>query len=102
MSREATSQDRAQNTTECAARSASAVSASRHIDPLYWSLRGEVACALHAPGPQSPRWAAERWAEVPTAMRNRQGIRYQCQHCADSKTPIVHQRLNTHAHQQQG
>lgn len=65
-------------------------------DPLYWSVRGEVACAMHMPPSGSPRWSQERWAEVPSDVRTRHRIRYQCQHCAQSKTPIVHRRLNTH------
>ena len=65
---------------------------------LYWSVRGEVACAQHVPRPGSDRWSEERWAEVPSEVGSRRAIRYQCQHCADSKTPIVHQWLNTHVH----
>jgi hypothetical protein len=26
---------------------------------LYWSIRGEVACARHAPDLANPRWATE-------------------------------------------
>ena len=66
--------------------------------PLYWSAPGEVACAMHAPRSGSDRWSEERWTEVPSDVRSRHRIRYQCQHCADSKTPIVHRRLNTHIH----
>jgi hypothetical protein len=61
---------------------------------LYWSIRGEVACPAHVPPFRSERWSRERWAEVPPAVRTRHGIGYQCQHCAESKTPIVHRRLN--------
>jgi hypothetical protein len=60
---------------------------------LYWSLQGEVACAIHAPEPGSPRWAGERWVEVPTTARRRHGREYQCQHCSRSGTPLVHRRL---------
>lgn len=59
---------------------------------LYWSLQGEVACAMHAPEPGSPRWAGERWVEVPIGRR-RHGRDYQCQHCSRSWTPLVHRRL---------
>jgi hypothetical protein len=64
------------------------------VPALYWSVRGEVACATHVPGSGSQRWSEERWAEVPPQVRSRYGIRYQCQHCAHSKTPIAHRRLN--------
>jgi hypothetical protein len=64
------------------------------VPVLYWSVRGEVACATHMPGSGSHRWSEERWAEVPSEVRSRYRIRYQCQHCAHSKTPIVHRRLN--------
>ena len=60
---------------------------------LYWSKRGEVACTLHMPPLDSDRWLAERWAELPSATHGRHGIRYQCQHCADLKTPIAHRRV---------
>ena len=59
---------------------------------LYWSLQGEVACAMHAPEPGSPRWAEDRWAEVPATARRRHGREYQCQHCSMSGTPLGHRR----------
>jgi hypothetical protein len=65
---------------------------------LYWSARGEVACATHAPQPGSENWSEQRWTEVPEEVRRGRATRYQCQHCADSRTPIVHRRLNTHIH----
>ena len=73
---------------------ANAVTDAVNVHALYWSIRGEVACAIHAPQLSSHRWSHERWAEIP-AVRRRNGVRYQCQHCADSKTPILHRRLNT-------
>jgi hypothetical protein len=59
---------------------------------LYWSLQGEVACAMHAPEAGSPRWAEDRWAEVPATARRRHGREYQCQHCSMSGTPLGHRR----------
>src|SRR6476659_497135 len=56
--------------------------------PLYWSRVGEVACGIHAPAPSSPRWACERWAEMPSTARRRHGVEYQCQHCSASGRPI--------------
>jgi hypothetical protein len=61
---------------------------------LYWSVRGEVACAMHVPQLDSQRWSDERWAEIRVDMCRGHALRYQCQHCAESKTPIVHRRLN--------
>ena len=78
--------------------SPSAVRSAGNDQALYWSHRGEVACALHVPGLNSQRWVDERWAEVPGDMRSHQRARYQCQHCAASKTPIAHRRLNTFIH----
>jgi hypothetical protein len=63
-------------------------------EALYWSRRGEIACAIHTPAPGSPRWSDEGWAEVPVDALSRHAIRYQCQDCAESRTPIVHRRLN--------
>ena len=65
---------------------------------LFWSARGEVACAIHVPRQGHQRWTDERWAEIPPDVGSRYGSRYQCQHCAESKTPIVHRRLNTYIH----
>ena len=48
---------------------------------LFWSRRGEVACAAHAPADGSPRWTTEAWAPV-SARRRR--LTYQCEHCHDS------------------
>jgi hypothetical protein len=70
-----------------------------NVPALYWSVRGEVACEMHVAGPGSQRWSEERWAEIPSEVRGRHGIRYQCQHCADPKTPIVHRRLNADTHE---
>lgn len=61
---------------------------------LYWSCRGEVACAVHAPEPESPRWAEERWAEMEGRAQNRHRRKFQCQHCSASRTPIAHHHLN--------
>jgi CheY-like chemotaxis protein len=60
-------------------------------DALFWSRRGEVACAAHAPEAVSDRWRQEQWAPIPVdAGKGR--IVYQCQHCEDRRTPIAHNR----------
>jgi CheY-like chemotaxis protein len=46
---------------------------------LFWSRRGEIACAKHAPAAESPRWIAEGWEGVAASDTRR--ITYQCQHC---------------------
>lgn len=56
--------------------------------PLFWSKRGEIACAEHAPERQSSRWSLEGWQELP-ALEGRR-ITYQCQHC--DKRAILHAR----------
>lgn len=52
-------------------------------DPLllHWSSRGEVACDLHAPAPDSPRWRDERWQPVPAFVSSKSRKPLQCQHC---------------------
>jgi hypothetical protein len=51
-----------------------------HVVPgLYWSTRGEIACAKHAPERDSERWVQEEWREI-TALRGATP-EYQCQHC---------------------
>ena len=47
---------------------------------LFWSRRGEVACATHAPGAGTTRWAVEHWSPVERVSTR---VTYQCQHCAD-------------------
>jgi CheY-like chemotaxis protein len=47
--------------------------------PLFWSKRGEVACARHAPAEGSARWDVEGWQELQGVEGRR--ITYQCQHC---------------------
>ena len=66
--------------------------AERHSSPiLCWSRRGEVACGTHAPERSSPRWVSERWADVPPDVRKRpSGAHFQCQHCSESGSPIIH------------
>lgn len=70
---------------------AAAPAASRR---LYWSVRGEVACVEHAPEPDSERWAEERWVQMAGMAKGRHGIKYQCQHCSTSGSPIAHRTLN--------
>jgi CheY-like chemotaxis protein len=53
---------------------------------LFWSKRGEVACADHAPQSDVGRWRAERWRPILEAEMKR--LEYRCQHCAG--TPIGH------------
>ena len=53
---------------------------------LFWSKRGEVACADHAPQSDKDRWRAEGWRAILPAEMKR--LEYRCQHCAG--TPIGH------------
>jgi len=52
------------------------------VTGLYWSIRGEVACAEHAPKTEDPRWIIEGWASIPAVSGHLHASRYQCQHCA--------------------
>jgi two-component system response regulator MprA len=54
---------------------------------LFWSRRGEIACASHAPGGDSQRWSAESWSPLP-AGAGKGRVRYQCQHCPGHAGPI--------------
>ena len=59
---------------------------------LFWSIRGEVSCANHAPHPASDRWASEGWVRIPdTSIFSPQGRpRYQCQRCDHSGRALIH------------
>jgi len=57
---------------------------------LYWSIRGEVACAEHAPPSDDPRWIHEGWNALPVSSGNIKGAKYQCQHCAIDGRAVVH------------
>ena len=46
---------------------------------LFWSKKGEVACAHHAPAPSSDRWTTEAWRPIVASDVGR--IKYRCQHC---------------------
>lgn len=62
-------------------------------DGLYWSKRGEVACAAHAPNVESPRWGLERWCPIPHDANGRHGLAYQCPRCAPDGRPHRHQKV---------
>jgi CheY-like chemotaxis protein len=63
----------------------------RHSPSLFWSRRGEIACGLHAPEPETSRWRDERWEAIPqSAGKGR--VLYQCQHCDGGGAPIAHVR----------
>jgi CheY-like chemotaxis protein len=53
---------------------------------LFWSKRGEVACAEHAPQADVARWASEGWRPILQSEMKR--LEYRCQHCGG--TPIGH------------
>jgi CheY-like chemotaxis protein len=61
---------------------------------LFWSSKGEVACAIHAPAENDPRRTADRWQPIPFDKLRK--IRYQCQHCTTGQ-PIRHQSLKSRA-----
>ena len=53
---------------------------------LFWSKRGEIACADHAPQGDATRWRGEGWRPILHVELKR--LEYRCQHCAG--TPIGH------------
>ena len=55
------------------------------VEQLFWSQRGEIACARHAPASGDSRWLSEAWKPVERARRLPP---YQCQHCHGS--PLRH------------
>ena len=60
---------------------------------LYWSIRGEVACAEHTPDSDDPRWIVEGWAPMPVSSGHFHSSRYQCQHCAIDGRTLVHAHI---------
>jgi len=83
--------NRAMNLGERAAVSAEMPSLSVP-DRLFWSKRGEVACATHAPDRASSRWLDERWTAIPvqTGMSK---VSFQCQHCPGATGPVRRRRV---------
>jgi len=60
---------------------------------LFWSKRGRVACAVHAPEQYSDTWTVEGWDRIPDDAQRRHGLTYQCQHCdSGTNSPIRHQQ----------
>jgi CheY-like chemotaxis protein len=55
---------------------------------LFWSKRGEVACANHAPVADSTQWTEEGWCRMTSPFGRRQVV-YQCQHCAADGSPVA-------------
>ena len=61
--------------------------------PLFWSKRGKVACARHAPLPQSLEWIEAGWCDIPDSANGRHCLYFQCPDC-DSKGRSL--RHNSH------
>jgi two-component system response regulator MprA len=57
------------------------------VSSLFWSRRGEIACAVHAPAADSERWTQEQWTAIPPNPGYQQ-IVYQCQYCPGHQGPI--------------
>ena len=54
---------------------------------LFWSRKGEILCAHHAPAAPSARWSDEGWQAIPDIAGRR--VKYQCQICG--RRAIQHQ-----------
>ena len=48
---------------------------------LFWSKRGVVACATHAPAPASENWKLQGWQQVPAWRQTVKSTILQCQFC---------------------
>lgn len=48
---------------------------------LFWSKRGMVACATHAPKPASENWKLQGWQQVPPRRQAVNAAVLQCQFC---------------------
>lgn len=57
---------------------------------LFWSKRGIVACATHAPAPASENWNLQGWQQVPAWRQAVNMTILQCQFCHGR--PVVHTR----------
>ena len=57
---------------------------------LYWSIRGNVACAEHASDIVQTRWASEGWAPLPQTSQGFHGRKYQCEYCSPKRTALYH------------
>jgi CheY-like chemotaxis protein len=57
---------------------------------LFWSKRGVVACAAHAPAPSSENWNLQGWQQVPAWRQTVNLTVLQCQFCHGR--PCVHSR----------
>jgi len=55
---------------------------------LFWSKRGVVACAMHAPAPASENWNLQGWQQVPAWRQTVKLTALQCQFCHGR--PCVH------------
>jgi CheY-like chemotaxis protein len=55
---------------------------------LFWSKRGVVACATHAPAPASEHWNLQGWQQVPAWRQKVKLTILQCQFCHGR--PYVH------------
>ncbi len=81
----------------CGARSPAQRPMNADSGRLFWSRRGEIACAVHAPDATSSQWREERWAPV-LADGSNSRIVYQCQHCPGDGSPIdrSHRMIGPH------
>jgi hypothetical protein len=55
---------------------------------LFWSKRGVVACATHAPAPASEHWNLQGWQQAPAWRQKVKLTILQCQFCRGR--PYVH------------
>jgi CheY-like chemotaxis protein len=56
---------------------------------LFWSRKGEIVCAQHAPARHGTQWDEGGWQEIPPVAGRR--VKYQCQLC--ERRAIQHQGI---------
>jgi CheY-like chemotaxis protein len=71
------------------------------VDALFWSRRGEIACADHAPDATSPRWREEGWVVIAVGA-GKGRISYRCQHCSGDGSPIDRSHRSVGPHGRRG
>jgi two-component system, cell cycle response regulator DivK len=64
-------------------------------EELFWSKRGVVSCATHAPAPASENWKLQGWQLVPAWRRTVHLSALQCQFCHGRS--VVHSSRETKA-----
>ena len=55
---------------------------------LFWSIRGHVACRVHASRVNPDDWEAQGWSALPESSQGAKEQRYQCEYCSPEHTAL--------------